>query len=92
MVVWTNGDAPTSPTTERPSVLAHSHQPSAVTTPISSTPSSGTASGNTDRPPSTSPTLPTRTQLALSSNQAFPSTSIVILTGSSCALFAPVHT
>ena len=37
MVVWTNGDAPTLPTTERPSVLAHSHQPSAVTTPISST-------------------------------------------------------
>ncbi len=92
MVVWTNGDRSTSPRTERPSVLVHSHQPSAVTTPISSRPSSGAASGNTERPPSTSPTLPTRTQLALSRNHAFPSTSIVIFAASIRAFFAPVHT
>src|SRR5512132_3597997 len=92
VVVCTNGDPSTSPTTERPSVLVHCHHPSAVTTPTSSRPSSGVASGNTERPPNTSPTLPTRTQVALSRNQAFPSTSIVILTASIRAFFAPVHT
>ena len=47
-----------------------------MTTPSSSTPSSGCASSNASTPPNSLPTLPSRMQLASPSNQRAPSTSI----------------
>ena len=52
----------------------HCQTPSAVTTPISSRPSSGRASWKPSMPPKILPTLPTSTQLALPSNHSSPST------------------
>src|SRR5512132_1418527 len=89
---WTNGDRSGRLITDRPIVRAQSNRPFAVTTPISSFPSSGSAWGNNERPPRTVPTFPTRTQLALPENHRRPSTRTFITNRCSPRFFAPAQT